>query len=65
MSKDQFLNASLSELQVATGVDRATWSKWLNGHLSPRLDTLEAIAVKLGVEVWVLVHWFKLRQGQM
>lgn len=50
MKPDRFLVATLAELEVATGIDRYRWSKYINGKIAMTERTLSRAAEALDVE---------------
>lgn len=47
---------TLKDFSIASGISQSNLSNYLNGHISPTLDTLKRIAASLGIE---LVELFK------
>lgn len=56
--------ASLTELKTLTDIHEANWSNWFNGKTSPKLDSLEAIAQKLGMPIEELIKAFMYRRDK-
>lgn len=50
-------NMSQSDVASVCGIEKARLSRYENGHLVPRVDTIESIASALGVKPQDIVGW--------
>lgn len=64
MDKQEFMDASYSQLQRISGVDRAVWSRYFNRETDPSLASLDAIAQKLGIDENDFIAWFRERRDR-
>lgn len=58
MTKAEFLVAPVTQLARMTGLPKSTWSRWLNGDISPKLDKMEELAKKLDMDLLEFVEAF-------
>ena len=57
-------NLTLQELATITGVSKTQINAIENGKVSPRLDTLESLAVGLGVDIYELYISDRTKTGK-
>ena len=57
-------NLTLLELSKITGVSKTQINAIENGKVSPRLDTLESLAVGLGVDIYELYISNRTKTGK-
>ena len=63
-NKEKFFEFSYRELSRETGIAIKYWSLWFNGKAAPNFDTLEKIAVDLGLTTLELVEVFMERRSR-
>lgn len=64
ISKEKFLELSYRNLTELTGISIKHWSHWFNRKASPNFDTLEQIALDLGMPPLELIEAFMERRSR-
>jgi transcriptional regulator with XRE-family HTH domain len=62
MNRKDFTTASLAQLELATGIDRHRWSRYINGKVAMNERTLNKAAQKLEIKPEELLSAIQARR---